>query len=149
MRSRVVRVVAGFGVALLATWVGAQDVEQVASPYQAEYPYAVGTDLTPQVSIEGVQIDAIRVAPREQGEVAADRDVEIEVTSTLTNNGAKTVHVLVVLLLEDGQGNALERLEMPSVRVPSEKTRSGNERFTVRGRIVLDTEKVYLFCELQ
>jgi hypothetical protein len=149
MRSRVVRVVAAFGVALLATWVGAQDVEQVASPYQGEYPYTIGTDLTPPVSVEGVHIDAIRVAPRQEGEIAADRDIEVEVTSTFTNNGAKTVRVLVVLLLEDGQGNALERLEMPSVRVPSEKTRSGNERFTVRGRIVLDTQKVYLFCELQ
>jgi hypothetical protein len=145
----VVRIVAAFGVTLLASWAGAQDVEQVASPYQSEYPYTIGTDLTPQVSVDGVHIDAIRVAPRQEGEIAADRDVEVEVTSTFTNNRPKTVHVLVVLLLEDEQGNALDRLEMPSVRVPSGKTRSGGERFTVRGRVVLDTQKVYLFCELE
>ncbi len=148
MRSRVVRVVAAFGAAMLAVVAGAQDVEQVASPYQAEYPYTVGTDLTPPVSIDGVHIDAIRVSPREGQDLTADRDIELEVTSTFTNNGSKTVHVLAVLLLEDEQGNSLQRLELPSVRVPSGKTRSGAERFTVRGRVVLDLHKVYLFCEL-
>jgi hypothetical protein len=148
MRNRVFRVVAAFGAAMLAVAAGAQEVEQVSSPYQGEYAYTVGTDLTPHVSIDGVQIDALRIAPREGEEVTADRDVQVGVASTFTNNGSKTVHVLVVLLLEDEQGNSLERLELASLRVPSGKTRSGDQQFSVRGRVVLDLRKVYLFCEL-
>jgi len=141
--------VAVFAVALCAVGAGAQDAQQVASPYQGEYPYTIGSDLTPNVSVEGVQIDAVRVAPPENKQVAADSDVEVTVTSTFTNNGTKTARVMVVLLLEDEQGNALDRLQMSTVRVPSGKTRSGDGRFTVRGRSVLETQKVYLFCELE
>lgn len=138
------------GVMLAGTAVGrAQQVDQVSSPYQGEYEYQVGSDLEPGVSVDGVLIERLRVAPRNPAASPEENTVEVEIAYSLTNGSQRTARVLLVLLLEDEQGNVLDRLELPPVRIGSGKTKEDGERRDVRGRAISETRKLYLYCELQ
>ncbi len=132
-----------------ATTLDAQQVEQATSPFQAEFEYRIGDELRPQVSVDGVLIDLIRIAPRRAEAISEEGETDVEITWSFSNAGSRTARVLLVLLLEDEQSTSLERVELPATRVASGKTKDDTTRTSIRGRALLDTRKLYVYCELE
>jgi len=130
----------------------AQDtaVRTVDNPYQQEFDYALGETLAPNVEIEGLRWTSMRVAPRDEGQIdPGDDAVDIELTVVLDNRGTDNARLQMVVLLEDGAGQPLDRLTLESIRVRDGRTEEVVERFKAPGASLLAVEKVYLFLELE
>ena len=89
---------------VLGTAVGpavAQETEfqAVANPYQDGYPYAVGDDLAPNVSIDGVRWTLVRVAAKGERDIAADKEIPVVVDLEFENRRDRTVDLVVVLIM--------------------------------------------------
>jgi len=143
-----------FAVLAMCTTIAvhAQDaaVRTVDNPYQEEFDYTLGENLAPNVEIEGLRWTSMRVAARDGGPIdPGDDAVDVELTVTLANRGTDDARVQVVVLLEDGAGQPLDRLSLESFRVRDGRTETADERFEVPGMSLLAVEKVYLFLELE
>ncbi len=143
-----------FAVLAMCTAIAAHaqdaDVRTVDNPYQEEFDYTLGEILAPNVEVEGVRWTSMRVAPRGSGQVdPGDDEVDIELTIALDNRGTDDARVQVVVLLEDGAGQPLDRLSLEPIRVRDGRNENAAERFKVSGASLLAVEKVYLFLELE
>ena len=126
------------------------DVRIEDNPYQEEFDYTLGETLAPNVEIEGLRWTSVRIAPRGDREIdPGDDGVDVEVVVAFDNRGSDDVRAQVVVLLEDGGGQPLERLSLESVRVRDGRTQEADERFEVPGASLLAVERVYLFLELE
>jgi hypothetical protein len=132
--------------------VSAQDgeFEQVDNPFQDGFSYRVGDDLTPNVELDGVRWRTVRVAPKGDREIEPDRSVPITVDLAFESRRDDSVELLIILLLEDGLGNGLERLRCdPPFKLAPGSLKELQFKFKVEGRNLLGTRSLYLFCELQ
>lgn len=126
------------------------EFERVTNPFQDGYAYAVGDDLAPNVEIDGVRWRSVRIAVKGDREIEPDRSIPIIVELAFESLRDDAVDVLVVVLLEDEFGNALERLRCdPPFKVAAGSLKEPQFKFKVDGRNLLSTRNVYLFCELQ
>lgn len=143
-----------FALAVLAMCAAgaasAQDVpfRTVDNPYQEEFAYALGETLAPNVEVGGLRWTSVRVAPRDGGQIEPTDEVDVDVTVAFDNRGADDARVQVVILLEDGAGQPLDRLSLEQIRVRDGRAEEADERFEVIGASLLAVEKVYLFLEL-
>jgi len=135
----------------MASLAAAQETEfrPVSNPFQEGYSYRIGEDLVPAIELDGLRWTLVRVAPKSDREISAGRDVQINVDIEFENRGENAVKVLVVLLLEDQRGNPLERLQIEPFRAGGGRFKAVREKFKVRGEMLLATEGLYLFCEIQ
>ncbi len=140
-----------FAAAGMASLAAAQETEfrPVSNPFQEGYSYRIGEDLAPAVDLEGLRWTLVRVAPKSDREISAGRDVAIIVDLEFENRGDNAVKVLVVLLLEDQRGNGLERLQFEPFRAGGGRFKAIRMKFKIRGEVLLATEGLYLFCEIQ
>jgi len=79
----------------------------VDNPYQQDFPYAIGADLSLNVEIQGLRWTLMKIAPREGREIEADKENQVDVTLEFENRGTDSAKVQVVLLLEDDNGSPL------------------------------------------
>ncbi len=136
-------------VTLALLWAQEADFRQVTNPFQDGYPYRLGDALAPNVDVEGMRWTLVRVAARTDREIVEDRDVPITVDLEFENRREEATDVLVILLLEDADGNGLERIQCDTVRAGAGRFKSSRQKFKVPGEALLKTEGLYLFCELQ
>jgi hypothetical protein len=125
------------------------DFRPVSNPFQEGFSYLVGEDLTPNVDVEGVRWTLVRMAARGDREIEEGKDVPITVDLEFENRREDGVKVVVVLLLEDGNGGGLERIRFDPFRAGSGRFRASKQKFRVAGDALLATRTLYLFCELQ
>lgn len=141
-------------VLLLAAAVSAtaqeRDFAQVANPFQDGYPYHVGDDLEPNVEVDGVRWRLLRITTKGDRDIEPDKNVPITVGLEFENLRDDAVTVLVIVLLEDDLGNGLDRLRCdPPFKVAPGNLKELLYKFKVKGRNLLGTRSLYVFCELQ
>ena len=132
--------------------IGAQDAEFRAAdnPYQEEFAYQLGQELTPNVEIEGVRWMSVRLRPRDEGEIDPEKDdVDVVLSVAFDNRGTDDARVQVIVLLEDDAGRPLDRLSVDPIRVRDGRTQEADEKFRVPGASLLAVGRIYLFLELE
>ena len=123
---------------------------QVSNPFQEGFSYRVGEDLAPNVEVDGVRWRAVRIATKGDRDIEPDKNVPITVDLEFESVRNDAVKVLVIVLLEDGLGNGLERLRCdPPFKLAPGSIKEAQFKFKVAGRNLLGTRNLYLFCELQ
>lgn len=137
-------------VCVMVAWpAGAQDAPAFtpsSSPFQEEYELTLGRPVQVRVDIIGVRIATLTVTPA--AEVEAGREIRTEFAFTGENSAADRATVNAVVLIENADGHALERVTLDSFRVRGE--RSFDERQTVRvaGDSLAAAARVYLLLEV-
>ena len=133
-------------VAVAATAQEATDYTTVENPFQGEYALTVGQPLTIRVDIQGVLIDSITVAS--PAALTADGTVDCTVTVAGANESARKVSVTVVLLLEDANSQALERLSLAPFKVKSRSPINAQQKVEVQAASLAATQRAYLFLKV-
>jgi hypothetical protein len=139
---------------VLGTAVGptvAQEAEfqSVSNPFQDGYLYAVGEDLAPNVSIDGVRWTLVRVATKGDRDIVADKEIPIIVDLEFENRRDRPVDLLVVLLLENENGDPLDRIRCNPIHAGSGRFKVSRHKAKVMGDDLLASRRLYLFCEYQ
>lgn len=146
------RLVLAAAIAALSTAVPADAQSdtwrEVDNPYQEDLDYRIGATLNPGIEIDGVRWRSLLLEADGNDVVAAGEDVDLKVTVSFENRNPSSVKLLVILLLEDGNGAPLERVELATFKVGGQRLKERVESAAVTGDVVLATRKVYLFCEV-
>ncbi|HSN57156.1 MAG TPA: hypothetical protein VLT32_20985 [Candidatus Sulfomarinibacteraceae bacterium] len=121
---------------------------EVDNPYQEDLDYRVGATLNPGIEIDGVRWRSLVLEADGNEVVAAGEDADLKVTVSFENRNPSSVKLLVILLLEDGNGAPLERVELGTFKVGGQRLKERIDSATVTGDVLLATRKVYLFCEV-
>jgi hypothetical protein len=143
------RLAVGSAMLAAAGLLPAQEYASAPNPYQGEFTYKVDTELKPLVEVEGVRWPLLRVAPKNADEVRSGQSAAITIAYDLENVRDQAAKVVLVVLFEDAQGNGLDRVECDPVQVPGGSVKSARQKTKVQGDVLLATEKLYLFLEVQ
>jgi len=127
----------------------AQEYETSSSPYQGDYAYTIGQDLSPNVEIDGVRWRGLRIAPKSDRELPSGKAVKTEIVFDFENTNTGDATLTVVILFEDAQGNSLDRIECDPERVPDGESREFLQKYKIQGDVLRSTENLYLFCEVE
>ena len=122
---------------------------QAENPYQEDVRLFVGVPVEPGVEIIGVQWQSLLVRTKSGGDPKAGDDTQVVVELDFENRGDTGATVTVVVLLEDADGDQLERLALPELRLGGNRKKSYREKFTVPGDDLLATRKAYLYCRVE
>jgi len=117
------------------------------SPFQADYPFTVGSRLELRVEVEGVQVDWLEVTPLE--EISPAREVQCSVVVSGSNVGDRRAEIEVVLILESDAQRALERITMAPFRVRSGRDFEETQRFRVTGSKLRQARRVFVDVEVK
>jgi hypothetical protein len=132
---------------LWAVWSPAADPTAAHSPYQGEIAFQLGQPLDPGVNIDGVIWSDVQVTPK--GKLTSGRPVKTEVVLGFKNTSPQDVRILVILLFEDEQGEALDRVEIKPASLSAGKARRFKQRLKIQSDVLSSARKLYLFCEVQ
>ena len=120
----------------------------VDNPYQEDLEFSFGSTLTPGVEVDRVRWRSLRMDAADADSVAAGEPVDVEISLELENRDSKSAKALVILLLENGGGSPLERIEIKLFKVGGERLKERTETVSLSGDVVLATSRIYLFCEI-
>jgi hypothetical protein len=143
------RGVLGVVFALLAVAVSGQeatDYTTAENPFQAEYAVPAGQPITLRVDIQGVMIESIAIDV--PASLPADGNADCTVRITGANEAGRKVQVAAVLLLEDADSQALERLTLSPFRVKSKRPIAAAERLEARASSLAAMKRVYVFLKI-
>jgi hypothetical protein len=116
------------------------------NPFQAEYPFTPGQPIVLRMAVAGVQLDTLTLsAPTPE---SPDAKVSCTLALDGSNQAGEKVTLSSVLLLEDANGKALERLTMTPFRLKAGKPFSRSETLPVQGSSLLSAGKVYVFLKV-
>lgn len=131
---------------LLAASAFAQDPGQyqvAENPFQGEYTVTLGTAVPLRAAVAGVQLDTLTISA-----AAGDRPT-CEVALSGANQGDEKVTLAAVLLLEDANGQALERLTLTKFRVKAGRSFNVDEALGVQPSTLAAIAKVYVFIRVE
>ena len=103
----------------------------------------------PGVAVAGVRWHQLSLTPRDEGEVPPEEEVPVVTELVLENVAEGSARVLVILLLEDDDHNALQRLELEPVKVRPERLVEESQKSKVLGSALLQATGVYVFVEVE
>ena len=134
---------------LAASPAVAQDADYTAAanPFQDDFEYEIGADLRPLVAVDGVSWTRFAVRPRSDREYDPAKEVPLLVEVDVLNNGDSAA-VLLIVLFEDENGNALDRLELDNIKVGRGRLREEIQKHKVTGSVLGATRRLYLFFEV-
>jgi hypothetical protein len=144
------RVMAALAVALLAGLAYAQDkpggYATGENPFQGEFAFALKQPLDLRVDIVGMRFDSITVTPL--GDIKPGEKMRCQVGAIGSNVGQKKASATVVLLLEDADGRALERVSFDPFKVRSGRAFDEQQKLLVSGDALAATARVYVFISI-
>jgi hypothetical protein len=126
----------------------AQDWREVDNPYQEDVVYDLGETFNPRVDVEGVRWQSLRIEVPDGAPAAAEQDVAVEVTVEVENRTPSAERVLIILLLEDGDGGPLDRIELREFKIGSERRKERKTTARLAGEHLGAAERLYLFFEV-
>jgi len=139
-----------FIVSIMASPAVAQDDEWrvVDNPYQEDIEYQIGATHTPGVEVEGVRWRSFKIETIERGLFAVGESVDTEVTLAIENRRTKSAKILVIMLLEDENGNPLDRIEARQFKVAAGRLKERTENVRLSGEVLNSTRRIYVFFEI-
>jgi hypothetical protein len=142
-------IVAALALAV-AVPVAAQSIEWrvVDNPYQEDVNYAVGDRFEPGVAVRDIRWRSFTIAAPDRDPFAGGQTVDVEVIVEVENRRTDGVRILIILLLEDGDGNPLDRIEIPAFKVPGSRLKDRRQIAALPTTVIEATRRVYLFFEV-
>ncbi len=143
------RVVFALVAAMVAGAVVAQENPAYSpgeNPYQGDFPFTLGQPVGLHVDIQGVRLDSLTVTAL--GEVRPGEKVKCEAVLAGNNTSERKASLTTVLLLEDADGKALERVSLESFKAKSKREFQERQKVAVAGEALAAARKVYLFVQL-
>jgi len=146
----VISIAAVVSVVAISTHAAAQsaDWRVVENPYQEDIEYSLGSTFTPRVEIEGVRWRSFTIEAPDRESLIDGEDAEAEVTMEFENRSDTSAKVLVILLLEDGDGNPLDRIEARQFKLASGRLKERKETVKLPAANLKAVERVYVFFEV-
>jgi len=87
------------------------------------------------------------IQPRTDREYERDKAVPVTVEVDLNNTG-DSADVLLIVLFEDENGAALDRLELDGIKAGRDRLKEVAQKHKVVGSVLENTRRVYLFFEV-
>jgi hypothetical protein len=136
--------------AVVAVPVTAQEPEWRVeeNPYQEDVDYVIGDVFNPQVVVNGVRWQSFAIALPERGVLMEGEVVTTDVAVVFENRGRGSARVLVILLLEDADGNPLDRVEIRPFKVGGDRVKDRTESVELTAAVIDATRRAYLFFEV-
>jgi hypothetical protein len=123
------------------------DFTAVENPFQQEIEYEIGDDLRPGVEVDGVRWIRFAIRTRNDRQYPADKPVPVNVEIDLLNR-ADSADVLIIVLFEDENGTALDRLELDPIDAKQDRLREVVQKHKITAAVVEATRRIYLFLEV-
>ena len=141
----------GTVISVWAAAAGAQQSEYriVDSPFQEDFALTINSDLKPMVEVVGVRWTRFGIYLKGDREIDINKDNPVTVEFGFLNTNPDGVKVLVIALLEDSNGQPLERIECDKVSASSERLKESVQKFKISGSVLRAMRRVYLFCEVE
>lgn len=117
------------------------------NPFQGEFAIELGKPVTLNVEVQGVRLRTLTLTPT--AEVVPGKEIRCDVLLDGENAGDAKATITTILLLEDSDSQALERVTPDSFRVRGGRTFEDTERVKVTGDALNAARKVYVFIEIQ
>ena len=124
------------------------DWRVVENPYQEDIEYSLGSTFTPRVEVEGVRWRSFRIEAPGSALLIEGEEVEVEVALEFENRRTKSAKILVILLLEDADGNPLDRIEARQFKLASGRLKERKETVKLPAANIRAVERVYVFFEV-
>ena len=128
----------------------AQDADWriVGNPYQEDIEYSFGSTHTPRIEVDGVRWHSFRIETPDGALLTDGETVETDVTLEIENRRTKSAKILVILLLEDENGNPLDRIEVKQFKVTGGRLKERTETASLSSEIITSARRVYVFFEV-
>jgi hypothetical protein len=145
---------AGFLVALIG-WVSpvlaqGTDFKVVSGAFQDEYDYRIGEELNPKVDIDGLRWVLFKLAPKKEGRVPRDKDVDVIIYLGFQNTTDAKKSAEVILMLEDENGNKVgERIPLKQVKIGKNDDKIFDQKVEIAGSALIEVRKIYVLCEVE
>jgi hypothetical protein len=135
---------------LTATAAAAQTPEWriTENPYQEDIEYELGSTHTPMVEVDQIRWRSFNIARPDFGLVEAEETISVDVTFEFENRRDKSAKVLVILLLENENGDPLERIEARPLKLAAGRFKERKETAKLSVEILRAARRAYLFFEV-
>jgi hypothetical protein len=124
------------------------DWRVVDNPYQEDIEYSLGDTHTPRVEVEGIRWRSFKIEGPDTTLLEDGEEAEIEVTLEFENRRNKSARILAILLLEDADGNPLERIEAKQFKLTGGRLKERKETARIPATNLKAVERVYVFFEV-
>ena len=142
------RVMAALAAALTAGVVSAQTPAGYATaenPFQGEYAFALGNAIVIRADVKGLLLDSVTVSTSE--EVRAGATVKCQVRVQGHNRLENKATLKTILLLENGAGHGIEKLELKPFKAKSARAFDEQQSVEVAGDSLKAAVSVYIFIQ--
>ena len=136
--------------------VGVQSVQTqetayqvMENPFQDEFDYEINSELMPLIEVDGVRLVSFAISVDEDRDLTSDKPIPLTVEVALTNTNSQSVRAFVIALLEDSEGDALDRLECSQISAGKNRDKQISQKFKLPGPVLEATRKIYLFFEVE
>ena len=143
------RVIFALVVALVAGAVYAQESPTYTpgeNPFQGDFTFVLGQAVGLHANVQGIHLDGVTVSAL--GEVRPGEKVKCEAVVTGSNTTDKKATLTVVLLLEDADGKALEKVALDPFKGKAGKEFQERQKVVIGGDAAAGARKVYLFIQV-
>jgi len=124
------------------------DWRVVENPYQEDIEYTLGSTFTPRVEIAGVRWRSFTIEAPDEDLLVEGEEAEIEVTIESENRSTKSAKILVILMLEDADGNPLDRIEAKQFKLAAGRLKERKETVRLPVTNIKAVGRVYVFFEV-
>jgi hypothetical protein len=101
------------------------------------------------VDVEGVRWSRLWVGAKEGKEIEAGKEVPVMVEMTFENVSTSSADLLVILLFEDADHNALDRVELDPFKARDGRVTEERQKLKLDGDVLLAAEGVYVYMEVR
>ncbi len=135
---------------VVAGSVAAQDADLtvVTSPFAEEFDFKIGRTLDLNLRLEGLKWTTLSADAGDESGWRDGKNVKVVFTNYLENLTDTPLSWSIIVLLEDGRGRQLERIEFKTVKVGGGKFDRDTQKIKVDGGLLKETAKIYLFAEV-
>jgi len=116
------------------------------NPFQGDFNFTPGQAIGLHVDIQGVRLDSVTLSAL--GDVRPGEKVKCEVVVAGNNTSNKKATLTAVLLLEDADGKALEKVALDLFKAKAGKEFQDRQKLSVGGDALAGARKMYLFIQI-
>jgi len=124
------------------------DWREVENPYQEDIEYTMGASVDPRVLVDGVRWRSFTIEAPDEDPFAEGATVEVELRVEVENRRSSGARILVILLLENADGEPLGRIEARQFKVAPGRLKGRSDSVQLSRRVIDSTRRVYLFFEV-
>ena len=143
------RVITRLALAIATVAVFGQEMPSYAlgeNPFQGDYALTIGEPVVLRAEVEGIWIDELTVTSL--AAVKPGEKIKCEVSIAGMNKTDKKAHLTSVLLLEDGEGKALERVTLDPFKAKPGKQFREKKKLVIANDTLAFAHRVYVFIQV-